>query len=142
MLNINYGHNETLMNKCRSLRDYAIFIQRIRDNISSGLSLEVATLSAVDSCIDEHIMEDFLTREKAGVIRMHVLDFNEELHNRSLIEYGREQGIEQGKEQGKEQILVNMIKADNVSDEDIALYTGYSIEQIKDLRARLDSDNA
>lgn len=67
---------------------------------------------------------------------MHVLDFDEELHNRSLIEYGREQGIEQG----KEQILVNMIKADNISDEDIALYTGYSIEQITDLRARLDSN--
>ena len=139
MLNINYGHNETLMNKCRSLRDYAIFIQRIRDNISSGLSLEVATLSAVDSCIDEHIMEDFLTREKAGVIRMHVLDFNEELHNRSLIEYGREQGIEQGIEQTKEQILVNLIKSDKLSDGDIASCTGCPIEQVIELRDKLDS---
>ncbi|MBQ9333082.1 MAG: hypothetical protein IJS12_01985 [Lachnospiraceae bacterium] len=142
VLNINYGHNESLMSKCRSLREYAIFIQRVRDNLSSGLTIEDATLSAVDSCIDEHIMEEFLTREKAGVIRMHVLDFDEELHNRSLIEYGREQGIEQGIEQGKEQILVNMIKADNISDEDIALYTGYSIEQITDLRAGLDSNKA
>ena len=95
--------------------------------------------------IEPHSLQCYHTHkfnEKAGVIRMHVLDFDEELHNRSLIEYGREQGIEQGIEQGKEQILVNMIKADNISDEDIALYTGYSIEQITDLRARLDSNKA
>ncbi len=62
---------------------------------------------------------------------MHVLDFDEELHNRSLIEYGREQGIEQ--------ILVNLIRSDNLSDEEIASNAGCSIEQITDLRARLDS---
>ncbi len=78
-------------------------------------------------------------REKAGVIRMHVLDFNEELHNRSLIEYGREQGIEQGIEQTKEQILVNLIKSDKLSDEDIASCTGCPIEQVIQLRDKLDS---
>lgn len=135
VLNINYGHNESLMNECRSLRDYSIFIQRIRDNISSGLTIEDATVSAVDSCIDEHIMEEFLTREKAGVIRMHVLDFDEELHNRSLIEYGKEQGLAEG----REEILVNMIKVGKLSDEEIASNAGCPIERVSELRTKLDS---
>ncbi len=37
-------------------------------------------------------MEDFLIKDKAGVINMHVLDFNEELHNKSLKEEGFEEG--------------------------------------------------
>ncbi len=96
VLNVNYGHNKDLMDRCTALRDYATFIKRVRDNLADGMTIEEATTSAIDSCISDHIREDFLVREKAGVINMHVLDFDEELHEKSLIEYGIEQGIEQG----------------------------------------------
>ncbi len=39
-------------------------------------------------------MEDFLREERAGVINIHILDFNEEPHNRSLKEEGFEDGVE------------------------------------------------
>ncbi len=84
VLNVNYDHNNDLMERCVALRDYSILIQRIRDNLNSGKGIEAAVTDAVDSCIKDHIMEDFLIKDKAGVINMHVLDFNEELHNKSL----------------------------------------------------------
>ena len=39
MLNINYGHNTALMDKCRNLRDYAVLISEIRQNLGQGNAL-------------------------------------------------------------------------------------------------------
>ena len=33
MLNINYGHNRALMEKCRCLKEYAIFVATVRENL-------------------------------------------------------------------------------------------------------------
>ncbi len=100
VLNVNNDHNKDLMEHCAALRDYATLIQRIRDNLNSGMGIEDAVTDAVDSCIKDHIMEDFLIKDKAGVINMHVLDFNEELHNKSLKEEGFEEGEAKGKAEG------------------------------------------
>lgn len=34
MININYGHNKELMNKCKSLKEYTWLIVEIRRNIA------------------------------------------------------------------------------------------------------------
>ena len=78
------------MEKCAAIKDYAIFNARVRGNLKNGLAIEEAVSDAVDSCISDHVMEDFLIREKAGVIKMHILDLNEERHNASLKAEGRE----------------------------------------------------
>ena len=101
VLNVNYGHNKDLMDRCTPLRDYSILNQRVRDNLKSKMPIEEAVDKAVTSCIKDHILEDFLIKERSGVIHMHILDFNEELHEQSLREEGREQGLEQGREQGQ-----------------------------------------
>ena len=37
MLNINYGHNRALMEKCRRLKEYAIFVDTVRENLKRPL---------------------------------------------------------------------------------------------------------
>ena len=126
-VNINYGHNNDLMNGCTPLRDYSILTRRVRDNLDSGLGIREAATKAVDSCIEDNIMRDYLIKEKAGVIAMHVLDYNEEKHARSL----REEGMEQGRVEGRIADLAQMLsrggtEADlrrflDATDEEIAL---------------------
>ena len=121
VLNVNYNHNNDLMERCVALRDYSILIQRIRDNLNSGKGIEDAVTDAVDSCIKDHIMEDFLIKDKAGVINMHVLDFNEELHNKSLKEEGEVIGqrkfiLELLKDLGPVTVTVKD-RLDHISDE-------------------------
>ncbi len=89
-ININFGHNEELMGKCKPLRDYAILNLRVRENLKTGMAIREAATEAVDSCIKDNVMRDFLIKEKAGVIEMHVLDFDEEKHDRLLKEYAGE----------------------------------------------------
>ena len=116
VLNVNYGHNRALMEKCIPLREYSILNQRIKDNINAGNNIEEAVTRAVDSCIEDHIMEDFLLREKAGVIKMHVLDFNEKLHNQSLLEEGREEGRKEGRIDFIRNMLANGKTPKEISD--------------------------
>ncbi|MBO6107999.1 MAG: hypothetical protein J6P16_01185, partial [Eubacterium sp.] len=42
MLNINYGHNNALLSKCRPLMEYSWFVERVRINRDKGMSIEKA----------------------------------------------------------------------------------------------------
>ena len=58
MLNINYGHNRELMEKCQRLKEYAVFVDTVRRNLNSGLELKQAVSFAVDECTAQGILED------------------------------------------------------------------------------------
>ncbi|MFQ7240000.1 MAG: hypothetical protein ACLRP8_14015 [Roseburia intestinalis] len=40
--NINYGHNQELMARCRTLEEYSILINRISSSVRIGIPLEQA----------------------------------------------------------------------------------------------------
>ena len=54
MLNINYGNNRELMEKCRRLEEYAIFIATVRKYATDEkLTLGDAITLAIDECIEK-----------------------------------------------------------------------------------------
>ena len=67
MLNINYGRNKKLMEKCKPLRDYAILIDKIKRYTAEKKSIEEAVNQAVDECIKEDVLADFLRKHRAEV---------------------------------------------------------------------------
>ena len=70
VLNINYGHNRELMEKCQSLHDYAVFVDTVRRYIDQGYITRRAVDMAVEECIANDILREFLVRNKTGVMRM------------------------------------------------------------------------
>ena len=58
MLNINYGHNRSLMEKCARLEEYAIFIAMIRKYQRDFGDIDRAVNVAVDECIEKNILKD------------------------------------------------------------------------------------
>ena len=80
MLNINYGHNRELMSRCQKLREYAIFIAAIRENIGEGMTLRTAIDRAVDRCITEGILTEILSKNRAEVESMLLTEYNEQNH--------------------------------------------------------------
>ena len=70
VLNINYGHNRELMEGCRALHDYAMFIDVVRKHMNEGYITKRAVDMAVEECIANDILRDFLVRNKTGVMRM------------------------------------------------------------------------
>ncbi len=77
VLNINNGMNQELLEKCQPLRHYATLINRIKLNKASGMSTEEAVDSAINSCIAEGILSDYLSAHKAEVIGMLLTEWNE-----------------------------------------------------------------
>lgn len=70
VLNINYGHNRELMEKCQALHDYAVFVDTVRRYINQGYITRRAVDMAVNECIANDILREFLVRNKTGVMRM------------------------------------------------------------------------
>lgn len=113
-ININHDRNKELMNKCKSLADYAYFVAEIRKNLDS-MSLETAVELAVNTCIEQGVLKEFLLEQKAEVIAMSIYEYNEEYVRKVLFEDGMEKGIEKGI-----RVLIETCKEVGVSQEKTA----------------------
>ena len=78
MLNINKGHNEILMDACKPLKDYSELVDRVRINKKKSLSDEEAVDLAVNSCINDGILADILSKERARVENILIAGITEE----------------------------------------------------------------
>ena len=124
-LNINSGYNDELMEKCPMLKDYMLFVERIRA-YRQDMDIDTAVNHAVRECIKENILADFLRKNKREVIAMGIDEYDAELHEKTLIDIGREQGIEQ--------TALRMLKAGKLSIEEISIYSGLTVEQVLNLK--------
>ena len=100
MLNINYGHNKDLMVKCQRLREYAAFVETVRQELTSGTDFDQSVANAVDICINGNILKDILTDQKAEVIQMILETYDKELHDKTLRHEGYEDGYNKGSTDG------------------------------------------
>ena len=63
MFNVNEGHNKELMDHCHTLKEYAQYVTKIRKYTSiPELSLEDSVKRAVNECIEEGILSEFLLK--------------------------------------------------------------------------------
>lgn len=95
LININPGHNSTLLNTCKTLKEYTEYTARVR-TYANLLPLDEAVEKAIAECIQEGILSDFLTKNKAEAKKMSIYEYDEERHMRQTREEGREEGLEQG----------------------------------------------
>lgn len=91
ILNINDGMNEELKEKCPALKQYMQYVNRVR-KYSKEMDLKSAVTRAVDECICEDILKDFLIKQKAEVIKMSIYEFDEEREMKLIRESEREFG--------------------------------------------------
>ena len=70
MLNVNVGHNERILEKSESLRGYAVFVGKIREYQQAGQALEDAIASAIDYCIANRILVEYLEKNGSEVRNM------------------------------------------------------------------------
>ena len=103
MININYGRNKDLMAACRTLEEYAIFVDRVRRYVKHNMSpseIETAVDRAVDECIKEGVLTGFLSKHRAEVRDMILTDYDEEKTMEMLKREFREDGYSEGLQVG------------------------------------------
>ena len=111
VLNVNEGHNQELMEHCQTLKEYAQYVAKVRKYTSLGeLSLEEAVECAVEECIKEGILAEFLIQNRAEVISMSIFEYNKDEEEKKLRKAEFEAGREAGIEEGRMELLKQLIK--------------------------------
>ena len=94
VLNINPGHNAPLLESCITLRQYMEFVTKVRECIDRLTAktidnplpymdrLRIAISEAVDYCIAQDILGDFLKKHRNEVIAVTLYEYSEEEHHR------------------------------------------------------------
>lgn len=96
MLNINYGHNELLMEKCTVLKEYSKLVSVIRSYMLVEKDIQTALSRAMDDCIAKDILKEFLQKNRAEVLGMLLEEFDAEKYERTIRGEGREEGLKVG----------------------------------------------
>ena len=107
-----------------SLKEYAQYVAKVRKYVSKNISLEEAVTRAVDECIEEGILAEFLMKNKAEVIKVSIYEYDKEFEEKKLRKAEDEAGVEAGIELGERSLLENQIRK--------KLKKGKPIEQIAD----------
>lgn len=96
-LNINYGHNKEIMEKCRILWEYAVFIGKVK-TYNKAMPIEEAVNKAVNECIQEGILKEILISHQAEVKDMLLTEYDEE-KTRRLFQKEYEEEVAEVKEE-------------------------------------------
>ncbi len=139
MLNVNEGHNKELMEQCQTLKEYSIYVARVR-RYALEMDLTDAVTRAIEECIKEGILVEFLQKNRSEVKMYSILEYDKEWEEEKLrkaeyeagMEAGRNEGIELGKGEGiamaEKKIIQNMHQS------------GYSIQEIAEATQKSEDE--
>ena len=141
VININEGHNQKLMESCQILKEYAQYVSKVR-TYKKTLSLNEAVEKAVEECIQEGILRDFLLKHRAEVVAMSIFEYDreweEELLRKEEFEAGRELGEQLGRkeeqkntEKERRRADLEKLRADNAEKELLVLREKLTLLQNK-----------
>jgi predicted transposase/invertase (TIGR01784 family) len=93
--NINRGHNEPIVRRCKTLEGYSAFIAAVREHEGKGNSRDEAIKLAVKDCIERNILKEFLETHATEVANMLITEWNWD----DAFVMQREEGRQEGREE-------------------------------------------
>lgn len=99
VINIRNGYNDELVNSCQKLSGYSFLVCTLQDYIRQGYSTKQAADLAIERCLQQDILTDFLKRYRAEVSDMLLTEYDEEWYKKAFRREGKEEGIAIGMEQ-------------------------------------------
>ena len=145
--NINYGRNEQLLKKCGIIRQYMTFVEYVRfyHKEQDYDNLETAINRAINRCIDEGVLVDFLKENRSEVVKVTQLDYTFDrqimLEREEAREEGRMQGHEegcaegriQGREEGRTEEIISSVYDGDYDIERGAKKLGITVSELEEL---------
>jgi len=126
--NINYSEQNKILQECRPLHDYSLFVHRVQENRAQGMALEQGILKAIKDCRADGTMADFLERHHGEVFGMVSLQWDEE----KAKEFYESEARAEGRAEGKAEMVIEMLKAKQPLDF-IARISNFSNEKISEI---------
>ena len=138
MLNVNSGHNKELMEMSHTLWEYAEYTARVRE-YAEVMELEEAVERAIEECIQEGILKEFLEKNRAEAKNMSRFEYDQEKHIKQEREEAWEEGRKEGKKAGERDMLLKLAEKKLRKGKTIAEIAEELEESEKTIKEILDS---
>jgi len=127
--NINKGRNPEIARRSRTLNEYAMFIQTVREYDETMDDLTEAMTEAVADCINKNILKNFLLNHKREVIGMLVEEWDMDKAIAVAKRESWEDGVEKGmKKQAME--IARTMRAEGIDVDTTARLTGLTVDDV------------
>ena len=134
-LNINEGSNRELLEQCQTLREYATYVAQVR-KYAKYMELEAAVEKAVEECIQNGILKEFLQKNRTEVIAVSIFEYDKEEEERKLrkaeFEAGEQRGITKGIDLRNKEIAQSLAEK-GMSVVEIADILGLSEKDVQEM---------
>jgi predicted transposase YdaD len=114
VINVLAKENDGLLRSCDALKGYVQLVRYVRKNQSSGMPFDAAVDSAVQQCIDEGLLVDYLLQRRSTVVDMFMDEYDEEkiakLFRRDGFREGREEGLREGLREGTIRAIASLVR--------------------------------
>jgi len=105
--NINRGKNEDLKERCPILKEYMIYVEKVREYVKL-MPLEEAVERAIEDCIRNDVLKDFLLKQRAEVFKMSIYEYDKERDFKLLREEERKYAREELRDEVREEVREEM----------------------------------
>lgn len=99
-----------MMEQCRKLEEYAVFIDTIRKFQEEGIGIEQAVDDAIATCIENGVLADILSTHRAEVMDMILTEYDEKRHMEMERDEWLQEGIQQGIQTGEDKFSALTVK--------------------------------
>ena len=138
MLNVNSGDSKELMEMSHTLWEYAEYTARVRE-YAEVMELEEAVERAIEECIQEGILKEFLEKNRAEAKNMSIFEYDQEKHIKQEREEAWEEGRKEGKKAGERDMLLKLAEKKLRKGKTIAEIAEELEESEKTIKEILDS---
>ena len=128
VININLEEQHEILEKCPILKEYSQLMAMIRDN--QRQKEKNPYKKAIQECISQGILEEYLQRKESEVCNMLIADYNYELDMEVQREEAREEGLAEGIQEGRKEMILK-VYSDGKSIAEIANFLGEPVEEIE-----------
>ena len=132
VINVNYEKGAKILERCQTLKEYSLFIHKVRTLLSEYDDLDIAIRESISECIDAGILSDFLKGNRGDVMSFLHLQLSQEEREKIRENDGYIRGKEEGIKEGITETARKM-KTSGMPVEQIIEFTGLTEEEIEKL---------
>ena len=100
----------TIQKEGQILKEYAQYVAKVRECARSS-ALDVAVEEAVNYCIQNDILAEFLRKNRSEVIATSIFEYNKEEEEKKLRKAEYEAGIQEGKLQKTKEVAITLSRS-------------------------------
>ena len=110
-INIKCEENAPLLQRSQVLREYSRLVYYVEKGREEGLTLKPAIKNAIEKCLKENILCEFLQQYRKEVEIVMTMEYNRDAENAACREEGREEGLKKGIEKGRKETAISNIRS-------------------------------